>query len=85
MKERQGCHWGKEKPVSMGVKGMKQKVVIDVESEDEEEEEDAPPPRKVARSKSHLFLFLPKFANIIVVSQKILKAMRRPDRRGRSR
>jgi hypothetical protein len=45
IKERQGCHWGREKPVSVGVKGVKRKVVIDVESEDEdEEEEDAPPP-----------------------------------------
>jgi hypothetical protein len=43
VKERQGCHWGKEKPVSMGVKGVKRKVVIDVESEDEEEEEDVLP------------------------------------------
>jgi hypothetical protein len=32
----------------MGGKGLKRKVVIDVESEDEEEEEDALPPRKVA-------------------------------------
>jgi hypothetical protein len=38
--------------MSAGVKGMKRKVIIDVESEDEEEEEeDAPPPRKVARSE----------------------------------
>lgn len=45
VKERQGCHWGKEKPVSMGVKGVKRKVVIDVESKDKDkEEEDAPPP-----------------------------------------
>jgi hypothetical protein len=82
VKERQGCHWGKEKPTSAGVKGVKRKVVIDVESEDEEEEEqDAPPPRKVARSEWLIFLFLPKFANIIFVSQKILKEMQRPGRR----
>jgi hypothetical protein len=52
VKERQGCQWGNgEKPVSTGGKGMKRKVVIDVESEDEDEEGDAPPPRKVARSE----------------------------------
>jgi hypothetical protein len=51
VKERQGCHWGREKPVSMGGKGLKRKVVINVESEDEDEEEDAPPLRKVVRSK----------------------------------
>jgi hypothetical protein len=40
VKERQGCHWGREeKLVSTGAKGVKRKVIIDVESEDEDEEE----------------------------------------------
>jgi hypothetical protein len=61
MKERQGCHWGKEKLVSMGVKGVKRKVVIDMESEDEEEEEDVPPPRKVAQSKFSFIFIVAEF------------------------
>jgi hypothetical protein len=64
MKERQGCQWGSgEKPVSAGGKGVKRKVMIDVESEDEDDEEDAPPPRKVAQSKYYLFEFSLKFTN----------------------
>jgi hypothetical protein len=52
VKERQGCHWGKEKLMSTGGKGVKRKVVIDVESKDEEEEEeDALPLHKVAQSE----------------------------------
>jgi hypothetical protein len=74
VKERQGCHWGKEKPMSVGVKGVKRKVVIDVESEDEEEEvEDVPPPRKVAQSELHLFYFRRNSLIILFVSQKVLK------------
>jgi hypothetical protein len=61
VKERQGCHWGREKLASTGVKGVKRKVVIDVESEDEEEEEDAPPPRKVVRSKWNSCFIFAKF------------------------
>jgi hypothetical protein len=71
VKERQGCHWGKEKPVSTGAKGVKRKVVIDVESEDEEEEEvDAPPPRKVARSESCFYFYFRRISLIMFLCRR---------------
>jgi hypothetical protein len=52
-----GVSLGEGEAGKCGVKGMKRKVVIDVESEDKEEEEDMLPLRKVARSKWSPFYF----------------------------